>query len=288
MPEYLRADALLRPNHEDDFGGSIPVKAVTRLLELGVLQGRTVRGKQMVLADDALRRVLELGIEPYAFNMQGWSFAAVDAPIDRVAEVMRQVLDVTEIRERVKIHRMNETQGAVPPDGVRPLFLVKMRASSWTLLVIRLHWFAPSDWDLAELVAREASKRLKTRAVAAAGNDVSLPAAQEWRNGKSVEEWSGEVDDDFYVRFYEREIAAPACWIGSIDGKHAFMSDHAAAIERVDFIGIAEGGKKQPAPKKKTTLTFGSGMTGEDALRQLMDTIGVPTQKKQAKKRKAK
>src|SRR5688500_14020750 len=110
MPEYLRADALVRPGCEDDFGGSIPLEAVTRLIDRGVLKGKTVRGKQMVLMDDALQRVLQLGIEPYAFNMQGWSFAAVDAPIDRVAEVMRQVLDVTEIRERVKIHRMNETQ----------------------------------------------------------------------------------------------------------------------------------------------------------------------------------
>jgi hypothetical protein len=138
-------------------------------------------------------------------------------------------------------------------------------------------------------VAREVSKRLKTRAVAAAEHDASLPMAQEWRNGRAVEEWSGEGDaDDFYVKFYDREIAAPACWIGFLDGKYAFMSDNRDAIERVDFVGIVEGGKGA-APQEAPPLTFAEGTTGEDALRKMMEAMGVgPARKKRSKRGKAK
>jgi hypothetical protein len=145
MAEYLRADKLVRSGGKDDFGGCIPAEAVTRFIDRGVLQGKMVRGKQMVLDDDMLQRVLQLGIEPFTFNMQGWSFAAVDAPIERVADVVRQVLDVAEVRERVTIDGTKEAVTPLPRKGVQPLFLVNVRASSWTLLVIRLRWFTPSD-----------------------------------------------------------------------------------------------------------------------------------------------
>ena len=97
MAEYLRADKLVRPGCKADFGGLIPPEAVTRLIERGVLQGKTLRGKTMVLADDARWRIFELGIEPLAFNQNGWCFAAVDAPIDKVLEVLRDVIDVVDV-----------------------------------------------------------------------------------------------------------------------------------------------------------------------------------------------
>src|SRR5688572_12128863 len=237
MAEYLRTDKLVRLGCKDDFGGSIPAEAVTRLVDRGVLQGKTVRGKQMVLDDDALQRILRLGIEPFAFNQQGWSFAAVEADIDRVGDVMRQVFDVKEARQRVPVRKMGKVD-PLPREGLRPLFLLKPAASNWALLVVRLNWFDyPSDWTIAETVAREASKRLKTRALAAAEHDVSGASAQEWRNGKSVEQWSDQEDDDFYVRFYDRGIAAPSCWVAFKDGKYVLMSDGGDAIERADFFG---------------------------------------------------
>jgi hypothetical protein len=90
---------------------------VPHLIEQGVLQGKTVRGKTRVLADDALEHVLQLGIEPLIYGQQGWSFVAVEAPIDRVAEVVRDVVDVVDFRPRVKVHR--NQMGSGTPEVLR-------------------------------------------------------------------------------------------------------------------------------------------------------------------------
>jgi hypothetical protein len=158
------------------------------------------------------------------------------------------------------------------------------------VLVIRVHWYTAADYELAEKVARDASKRLKTRAVAAFDDDVAGSFAQEWQRGKRTEYWSSN-DDDFYLKFYERGIAAPSSWMSVIDGEYAFMSETPAVIERVDFVGIAEGEKKEPppaAPAKKSAKTSDKSMTGEDLLRQFAEAIGAPIAKKGAKKRKSK
>jgi hypothetical protein len=284
MPQYLKADALSRPGLGDAFFRNMLATVVPRLVEQGVLAGKTVRGKTHVLADDALARVLQLGIEPLVYGQQGWSFVAVEAPIDRVAEVLRQVVDVRDYRPRVKVHR-NQMGSGTPPDDVRPLYLVKPRAADWTLLVVGVHWFTPEDYELAEAFARQASKRLRTRAVAAMDNDVSGSYAQEWINGAEGDAWTSDDDfEEFYVKFYQRGIAAPSCWMSVLGGAHAFMSKNPDAIERVDFVGINDSAKPRGGPKRETVaVTFDETMTGEDVLRHMAEALGVSTRKKKKK-----
>ncbi len=121
-------------------------------------------------------------------------------------------------------------------------------------------------------------------------DDISGSHAQEWQRGKSTEYWSSN-DDDFYRKFYERGIAAPSSWMSVLDGAYAFMSETPAVIERVDFVGIAEGEKKEPAPAapaKKSAKAPEKSMTGEDLLRQFAQAIGAPISKKGTKKRSSK
>ena len=290
MPEYLPVDSLTRPGFAEGFYSGVLAEVVPELIARGVLQGKTVRGKQLVLADDALDRVLQLGIEPLVYEQQGWSFCAVLAPADDVLEAARDLFDVVESRQGVKVHPIRPPgdvaagagfgagRGAAPPDDVRPLYLLKPRASDWTVLLIRLHWFTPADAELAQSFARDASRRLKTRAVAAFADDVSGSYAQEWSAGEPGPEWSTD-DDGFYLCFYERGIAAPSSWMGVLDGRHAFMSGTPEAIERVDFLGVTDLPKKPPAGLTKIIATPDNPMTGEDLLAQFARAIGAPVSK---------
>ncbi len=285
---YVNVEDLTRPGLKDEFYGAILGDVVTELVARGALQGKTVRGKTSVVDDEALQRVLQLGIEPLVYEQQGWSFVAVEAPIDDVLAVVRDVLEPVEVRRDVKVHRMGKGHGGPPPADVRPLYLVKARASGWAVLVIRVHWYTPADYDLAGKVAREASKRLKTRAITAFYDDVSDSFAQEWQGGKPVEEWSSyDGYLGFYLKFYELGIAAPSSWASCIDGEYAFMSETPKAIERVDFVGIPEGENKKAAPAARAegaAETPKTSVTGEDLLRQLAEAMGAPITKKPTKK----
>jgi hypothetical protein len=280
MPEYLPVDALTRPGFTEDFYSGVLAEVVAALIGRGVLQGKTVRGKQMVLADEAFERLVQLGIEPLVYGQQGWAFAAVLAPIDDVLEVAREIFDVVESRQADRVYPMRaaDPTGADPPADVRPLYLVKPRASDWTVLIIRVHWFKTADAELAESFARDASRRLKTRAVAAFDDDVSGSYAQEWAGGKPGVEWSSN-DDGFYLGFYEREIACPSGWPGVMDGRHAFFSLTPQAIERVDYVGITEPPRKEHPGMKKITVTPESQMTAGDLLAQFAQAMGAPVGK---------
>jgi hypothetical protein len=292
VPEYLRVDSLTRPGLKDPYYAAVLEEVVPRLIEQGILQGKTIRGKPHVLDDEALRRTLQLGIEPMVYQQQGWSFTAIEAPIDDVLKVLRDIdlLDIAEVRQDVEIlpHKRSRVTGPEPPP-VRPLFLVKPRASDWTVLVIRIHWYTPADWDIAAKVAIECSKRLKTRAVAAFDDDVAGSFAKEWRNGRGGEEWStNDATDDFYLKFYQRQIAGPSSWMTAKDGQHAFMSETPDAIERVDYIGVTEP-RPKPTPKKRAQASdTGQLTTGEDLLRQLALAMGAPIKKKPSSKNRPK
>jgi len=292
VPQYLRIDSLARPGLEDPYYAAVLEEVVPRLIEEGLLHGKTVRGKPHVLDDEALRRTLQLGIEPMVCQQQGWSFTAIEAPIDDVLKVLGDIdgLDVAEVRENVEVlpSKRGPLIGPEPPP-VRPLFLVKPRASDWTVVVIRIHWYTPADWDIAAGVAIAASKRLKTRAVAAFNDDIAGSFAREWKNGRAGEEWStNDSPDDFYLKFYQRQIAGPSSWMTARNGQHAFMSETPDAIERVDYIGITEPQQK-PAPTKRAKAPdTAQPTTGEDLLRQLALAMGAPIKKKPTAKKRPK
>ena len=159
--------------------------------------------------------------------------------------------------------------------GIEPLVYGQQGWAFAAVLVIRVHWFKTADAELAESFARDASRRLKTRAVAAFDDDVSGSYAQEWAGGKPGVEWSSN-DDGFYLGFYERGIAGPSSWPGVMDGRHAFFSHTPEAIERVDYLGITEPARKEHPGMKKITVTPDSGMTAGDLLAQFAKAMGAP------------
>ena len=73
-------------------------------------------------------------------------------------EVVRDVLPPVEVRQNVKVHRMGKGRGGPPPADVRPLYLVKPRVSAWPVLVIRVHWYTPADYDFVGIAEGETRK----------------------------------------------------------------------------------------------------------------------------------
>ena len=303
MAEYISTDTLRRPGFDDEFYSAVLAEVVPALVKQGALSGKTLRGKTVVLDDERLERVLQLGVEPLGYNQQGWAFVAFEAPQDDVLAALREVLDVAEVRPRVPALRMGRGSGPPPPEGVRPLFLVKARASDWVVLVVRVHWYTRADGELAEKVARHVSKRLKTRAVVAGKDDSSDACAEEYVRGRPGEAWSSR-DDDFYLRFYQLQVAAPSSWMSVVGGRHAFMTETPEQIERVDYIGINEG-TAEAAADAVEGVPGGAGAKGrgakkggakkrpdtaEDLLRQFAQQIGAPISdgSKSKKKRKPK
>jgi hypothetical protein len=195
-------------------------------------------------------------------------------------------LKVADYRPNQKIYPNRRGRGPAPPENIRPLFLVKAKVSTWAILVIRVHWYTPEDGELAQSIAAQASKRLKTNAVCAFYDDVSDPYAQQWQNGKELQEWS-RMDDDFYLKFYELGLAAPSSWPSAIDGQHVFMSKTPKQIERVDFLGLKEP-QTLPTPAPVPESSTSKSTTAKDLLRQLADTLRPPPAKKPPKPRKRK
>lgn len=305
MAEYISTDTLKRPGLDDEFYTAVLAEVVPALVSQGTLTGKTVRGKTMVLADERLERVLQLGVEPLGYNQQGWAFVAVEAPQDDVLEAIQEVLDVAEVRRRVPVLRMGRGGGPPPPAGVRPLFLVRAHASDWAVLVVRVHWYTRADGELAEKVARHVSKRLNTRAVVAAKDDSSDACAEEYVRGRPGESWSS-MADDFYLRFYQLQIAAPSSWMSVVSGQYAFMTETPELIDRVDYLGLVERvpepaggaagvatagegeGVKKPAGKKPAGKKPLAGTTAEDVLREFAKLAGAPISQKPPRKRKRK
>lgn len=184
------------------------------------------------------------GITAFVRNQQGWSFVAVRAPIERVAEALAGRAGVLRHAPDVRPQAMQEDAGIQGEHERRHAFLVKMRGSEWAVLVLTVHWFQNADALFATLLAADLSETLATRAVAAWDDDFSGSTAIVCDNGRKSAACNDEEDSDaFDALFDEGGISLPECFIsteGAKSGDEArLLVADPSAVERADAFLLA-------------------------------------------------
>jgi hypothetical protein len=229
---------------EEGFYYNVRVKVIPRLVERGLLNGKSVEGVPHVAIDETFERRMSFGIERFVYNTQGWSFVAFDSPFDRVAAALRSLRGVSGYRAGVAAERWVEEDARMQPDPARrDVFLIQPRGAAWPVLVQTVHWIQGSDPLLATWIAAEVSQALGARAVSAWDDDFSSATGVICDRG----ERSGGVSDsgewvDFYLYFYEQGIRVPKCFIASGEAAAAaarLLVEDPAEVERADGMTIA-------------------------------------------------
>ena len=98
----VEVEAAAKRAGKEDFFQNVKKAIVPRLIEKGLLHGKKEKQRQLVADDDALARVMRLGVESFVYNRQGYSFMAVRAPIQQVAQKLKGRPGVAKYEEGVK------------------------------------------------------------------------------------------------------------------------------------------------------------------------------------------
>src|SRR5258707_719270 len=112
---------------QDQFLRNVKTAVIPRLIEKGLLHGKKEKKRQLVADDDALARLMQIGVESFVQNQQGYSFMVVHAPIEQVAQKLRLRPGVAKYEESVKPLRMKDGVGVEPEENVRKAFLLQLR-----------------------------------------------------------------------------------------------------------------------------------------------------------------
>ena len=129
--KYLSVEEAAKRVGKDEFLRNVRSAVIPRLIEKGLLHGKTEKKRQLVADDDALERLAILGAETFVQNQQGYSFMVVRAPIQDVAEKLKARPGVAKYEESVKALPMNDDVVIQPNAKVRQTFLLQMRCGVW-------------------------------------------------------------------------------------------------------------------------------------------------------------
>jgi len=233
--DYLAIEEAAALGDASDFQRHVRMELIPRLVEAGRLQGNDVAGVPCVAWNDQLERFSRLGIERFVENQQGYSFVAVEAPIEAVAEALRDRAGVLEYRESVGTHPLQRDAGLAAAPDRRDVFLLRIRDTDWTVLVETVHWVQSSDMLMVLLMAAELSERLRTRAVAAWDDDFSGSYAVLCERGRKKRASVTEEDHlGYFGLFYELGISVPPCFIASDGGPARLLTADPSRVERAD------------------------------------------------------
>src|SRR5436305_39108 len=108
---------------KDDFFQNVKKEIIPKLIKRGKL-----KGKAGVVVDDAsFRGLMRFGIESFVYNQQGWSFTAINAPIEKVADALRSRKGLLNYTENVKTEKMkkNADVNFQPESDKRHMFAIK-------------------------------------------------------------------------------------------------------------------------------------------------------------------
>src|SRR5689334_2273791 len=102
MATYVAIEEAAKRGGGEQFYENVKKRIIPRMIEKGVLRGTEDGGRLAVADDEALARVMRLGVEPFVYNQQGYSFVVVRASIEAVAEKLKKRPGVVEYEERVE------------------------------------------------------------------------------------------------------------------------------------------------------------------------------------------
>ncbi len=239
--KYLSVEAAAKRAAKEGFPRNVKEAVLPRLIKKGLLQGKKEKGQQLVADDEALARVLGLGVENFVYNQQGYSFMAVRAPIEQVAQKLKARPGITEYKENVKPQRMKRGAGVEPDEKVRHAFLVQMESTpEWCALLLTIHWFHSCDAIMATALTSALSKELKTLAVAAWDDDFSGSSVMVCEKGKKKQVFADESEEggweELHEFFHEQGLFLPESFIGVQKGKALLYVTDPSKVCRADQV----------------------------------------------------
>lgn len=248
--KYLTVKEAANRAGKDEFLQNVRGEVIPRLIKKGLLQGKKDKNTQMVADDDALKRLMHLGVERFVQDQQGYSFMVVRAPIEAVRENLKARQATAKYQAGVKPEKMREDVEVQPDEKVRHAFLVQMRGTAeWCVLIQTVHWFQNCDAIMVTALASVLSKELKTVAAAAWDDDFSGSSLVICENGKLKESISDESEEDgwvsFYEFFYEQGIFVPASFIGTEGRQTKLHVTDPNQVQQADYVAL-----KVPRPVK--------------------------------------
>jgi hypothetical protein len=240
-PEYLSIEEAARRAGKAKFLQKLKAAVIRRFVEKGLLHGKKEKKRQLVADDDALARIMRLGVESFVYNQQGYSFMAVRAPIHEVAPHLRARPGVANCDEGVKPRKLKKELRVEPDFEARHTFLVQMRETpDWSVLIQTVHWFHSCDALMGTALACVLSKEFQTLAAAAWDDDFSGSSLLVCDQGGLTADVSdadeGEGWDRFYEWFYEQGVYLPASFIDVRGGKASLYVADPAAVQRADHV----------------------------------------------------
>ncbi len=96
------------------------------MIEKGVLNGKREGDRELVADDEAFAWVMRLGVEAFVYSMQGYSFVVVRAPIEQVADWLKQRPGARSYEENVRVSKMPNDVDLEQEPHDRHCFLVQM------------------------------------------------------------------------------------------------------------------------------------------------------------------
>jgi hypothetical protein len=253
--KYISVEEAAKRAGKDDFLQNVKSAVISRLIEKGILSGKKERTKQLVADDEALARVMQLGIESFVQNQQGYSYLVVRAPIEAVAKNLKSRKSIAKYEPNITPLKMKHDIGIQPDEKRRHTFLLQMRITpDWCALIQTVHWFQSCDAVMVTALASALSKDLKTLAAASWDDDFSGSSLVICENGNQKQSLSEEGEDEedgwvtSYEFFYENGIYLPHCFIEVKNGaSHLYVADPKQVL-RADRVEL-----KVPKPVESTT-----------------------------------
>ncbi len=272
-PKYLSVEEAAKRAGKDEFLQNVKKAVIPRLIEKGLLHGKREKKHQFVADDDALARMMQLGVESFVNNQQGYSFLAVRAPIQQVAQKLKARPGVAKYEENIKPLKMKEDAGVQPDEKVRQTFLVQMRDTpEWSVLIQTVHWFHSCDSVMGTVLACALSKEFQTLAVAAWDDDFSGSTLIVCEKGNQKAVVSDEDEEDgwegFHEFFYEQGIYLPEAFIGTGKGRATLYVADPAKVQRADHVVLKV---PRPIESKGPHVLEKLGMMGEAMAERLED-----------------
>jgi hypothetical protein len=239
--KYLSIEEAARKAGEEEFFQNVKAAVIPRLIEKGLLRGKKEEKGELVADDDALARVMRLGVESFVYNRQAYSFMVVRAPIQQVAQKLKSRPGVAKYEESVTPAKMEKGVEAQPDEKIRDAFLVQTRDTpEWSVLIQTVHWFQACDSVMGTALACALSKEFQTLAAAAWDDDFSGSSLIVCENGNQKEGISGEDEEGgwegFYEFFYEHGISLPESFIGAGPGNATLYVSDPAKVQRADHV----------------------------------------------------
>jgi hypothetical protein len=279
--KYLSVEEAAKRAGKDDFFQNVKRAVIPRLIKKGLLQGKKEKKRELVADDDALARVMQLGVETFVYNQQGYSFLVARAPIQQVAAKLKARPGASEYEENIKPLKMKHGIEVQSDEKLRHVFLVQMSAApDWSVLIQTVHWFQSCDAVMATALACALSKEFKTVAAAAWDDDFSGSSLIICDNGKQKAIISDESEEDgwegFYEFFYEQGIYLPESFIGGGKGSASLYVADPSKVQRADRVVLKVPGEvenKGPHVMEKLGMmaeAMAEGLDDEEAFMKHM------------------